>query len=218
MDIIEKYRLLNKEIKISDICINLYHTDNLDSFFDNLDPAEYEKDERFPYFVNIWQSGLNLTKYLVEEFPRTKIAGSTFLELGSGTGITGLALSLLGGHITFSDYEEDSLRLCEVNSAANNITNYDTILADWRHFPESVKRYDYIIGSDLLYEKRFLVPLVTTTKKLMEKGSKFIYADPGRNYYLEYLDMMRDGGFRTELLKDVELEKNQKIKIFLIEK
>jgi predicted nicotinamide N-methyase len=218
MDLIEKYGLERKRINIGNISMNLFHTDNIDGFFDKLDPVLFEKDERFPYFVNIWQSGMYLSRYLVEEFNVKNIKGKSFLELGSGTGVTGLALSILGGQVTFSDYEEDSLSLCKLNSLINGFSNVNTILADWRNFPETGKSFDYVIGSDLLYEKRFLMPLVKTTKHFIENGSTFLYSDPGRNYYIDYLDIMMKEGFETALLKEYKPAKNQEIKIFMVKK
>ena len=218
MNVIEKYRLEQKTLDFGKIKIDLYHTDNLDSFFDKLDPAAFNEDERFPYFVNIWQSGYFLARYLIEEIGDKNLYNKQILELGSGTGMTGLAAGLLGAQITFTDYEEDSLKLCDTNAAANGIRSHKLLLADWRNFPDTGIKYDFIIGSDLLYENRFLLPLVETSSGLIDEGAVFLYADPCRNYHKEYLSIMEKKGYKTSFLRSYVNENKLEVRIFEIKK
>jgi len=216
MNIIEKYGLTIKNIEISDMIIKLYQTENLDKFLDTIDPDEYYKDERFPYFVNVWQSGIGLSLYFKKHFQIDHIKGKSFLELGSGTGIVGIVISLLGGIVTFSDYEEDSLSMCEANYKLNELKDFKGFIGDWRDFPFPEKSFDYIIGSDLLYEKRFVTPLSVVTDYFLRKDSSFILSDPDRNHCPEFIKTMGEKGCNTA--KNIELypDGKQKVNIFTI--
>ncbi|OHD12339.1 MAG: hypothetical protein A2086_08890 [Spirochaetes bacterium GWD1_27_9] len=217
MDIVKKYYLNETQININKITLKLYQTENLDKFFDNIYTKELEEDGRIPYFVNIWQSGLKLIDYFINYFPQEKITGSNFLELGSGTGLSGIGLGLLGANITFSDFERDSILLCEENAKLNNIKNYKTLLADWRNFPRLDENFNYIIGSDLLYEERFVLPLANTVEYLLQKGTKFIFSDPTRTYFLPFLELMEKKGFVWNILKEY-IDETTEIRIFEVYK
>jgi ETFB lysine methyltransferase len=215
MNVVSKYGLTPKEIIISNLKIKLFQTENLDRFLDTIDPDEFYKDERFPYFVNIWPAGIALSQYFIEEFPKSEIKGKTFLELGCGTGIVGIIISFLGGNVVFSDYENDSILLTEANFKENGLTDFNAFTGDWRNFPET-QDFDYIIGSDLLYEKRFVEPLMKTAEIYLNKNSGFILSDPDRNHCPNFILQM-EKKYSTEQIKETFIEK-QKVNIFKVQK
>ena len=208
MNLLTKYKLIQKTIKLDNLRIKLYQSENLDAYFDAMTSVDFGVDERFPYFVNIWESGIQLSNFFLKDY---KLSNKNIIELGSGGGIVGITLGLSGNHVLFTDFETDALKLCEINAYLNKFKNYDTLLCDWRNFPEIEKDFDYIIGSDLLYEKRFVMPLYNTVKPFINKGCVFILSDPGRNHIMEFIELFKDDNYKI-----VQLKKNEKVLIYEI--
>ncbi|HQB61969.1 MAG TPA: 50S ribosomal protein L11 methyltransferase, partial [Spirochaetota bacterium] len=143
MNVIEKYRLEIKKYSFRDRDILLYQTEDVDEFLDRISNEEYNRDERFPFFIRVWDSGYYLAKYLLEETPISQIEGKRFLELGGGSGIVGIAILLLGGKVIFSDYEEDALKIIDLNCKLNGLNEFKTIKGDWRDFPALDEKIDF---------------------------------------------------------------------------
>lgn len=218
MSVLDRYNMTTLNYRAGDIEVELYQTASLDSIVDGMTEEEFGPDERFPYFLTTWDSGLELARYLIEEQKTVPLAGKTVLELGSGTGISGIFAAKLGAKVIFSDYEEESLRLCESNALLNKIENYQLLTADWREFPSLNSQPDLVIGSDLLYEERQCQPLFETAASFIEKGIEFYLSDPGRDYIDKFLDLCRKRTFRLDTMKEYKnpVSKARNVKVYRI--
>lgn len=188
--------------KLRDIII--HYTDNIDSIVDSMSADDFGDDERFPYFLNIWDSGPVLSEYIIQSYEDLK--GKTVLELGSGTGVAGVVIATSGCRIIFSDYEEYSLELCRKNAVANGIKDFKTILGDWREFPDLSEKIDIVVCSDVLYEKKQVIPLSNIVKRFVLTGSTAYISDPGRGHIENFLDILKGADLKTELVYE---HKNQ---------
>jgi len=68
--------------------------------------------------VVVWDAALVLAKYL--ELRKEDICGKKIIELGSGTGVVGLAAATLGADVIVSDLE-DNLQLMKQNISSNQV-------------------------------------------------------------------------------------------------
>jgi predicted nicotinamide N-methyase len=68
------------------------------------------------------------------------------------------------------------------------------ICCDWR-YPPFKTHFDCIVGSDILYEKRWIEPIVEFLKNHIVSGGKAIIADPGRPYWLLFKHTAIINGF-----------------------
>jgi predicted nicotinamide N-methyase len=123
--------------------------------------------------LNVWDGGICLAKYLERLFgPRAGVpgggVGKRALELGCGTGVAGLSLSLLGYDTTLSDIGADQARATEANIAMNaqqmaacgGRACYKE--CDWRNLPprESFGQFDLVVCSDVAWHESLCEPLV----------------------------------------------------------
>ena len=200
-DIIKKYNLKVKSLKGKNSEMKIFQAETLDNIIDSIIFNKFTEDERFPYFLNIWDSGIHLFRFLTEEFDAKIFKNKKIVELGSGTGIVGISFLKLGGKVLFTDFESEALELCKLNANLNHFKKIKTLMADWRNFPDLKFKADYITGSDLFYEKRMLQPLTDTSMKFLDRGAKFILADPSREYCSDYLRLMDDKGYKTSIMK-----------------
>jgi len=64
---------------------------NLDDMVNRISDADFEQDERLPYWAELWPSAEALSRFLFRN-PHL-VAGRSVLELGCGLGLTSLSLA-----------------------------------------------------------------------------------------------------------------------------
>ena len=137
---------------------------------------DFVKDERLPYWADVWPSSIVLAEKLLE----LDGAGRTALELGCGVGLSTLAATSAGFEVLSTDYYEDALDVTRANVFRNLGTIARTRMVDWRHFPEDLGRFDLVFASDVLYEKEYAELLPVLLDRLLVPGGIALIADPGR--------------------------------------
>jgi ETFB lysine methyltransferase len=137
---------------------------------------DFVKDERLPYWADVWPSSLVLAGKLLELEGR----GKTALELGCGVGLSTLAATTAGYDVLSTDYYEDALDVTRANVFRNLGTLARTRLVDWRHFPDDLGRFDLAFASDVLYEKEYAALLPVILERVLAPSGFALIADPGR--------------------------------------
>lgn len=168
-----RFVTINDDVRVGDHVINVIRPRSSE---DLIDETDFERDERLPYWAELWPSSTVLASFVVEH---TRPRGSA-LELGAGIGLVSIAAALAGHAITATDYYEDALAFTRANAFRNLGHEIATELVDWRAVPTSLPRFDTVLASDVLYESRY-APLVAGVidRFLSAHGVAYI-ADPGR--------------------------------------
>src|SRR5216117_3358527 len=107
------------------------------------------KDERLPYWADVWPASIVLAGKLLE----LDGAGRSALELGCGVGLSTLAATSAGFDVLSTDYYQDALDVTRANVFRNLGKTARTRLVDWRHAPTDLGAFDLVFASDVLYEK-----------------------------------------------------------------
>jgi ETFB lysine methyltransferase len=137
---------------------------------------DFVKDERLPYWADVWPSSIILAGKLLE----LEGVGKRALELGCGVGLSTLAATSAGFDVLATDYYEDALDVTRANVFRNLGTTARTRLVDWRHFPEDLGTFDLVFASDVLYEKEYAELLPVLLRGLLTPRGFALIADPGR--------------------------------------
>lgn len=158
-----------------------------------IDEAEFERDERLPYWADLWPSARALARRLLDapHAPPT-------LELGAGVALPSLALLARGAAPLATDYYDDALDFARANARRNALTPLETRLLDWRDVPRDLARWPRVVAADVLYEQRNVAPLLATLDRLVEPGGTALVADPGRVYLTEFRQAAAAAGWRLE--------------------
>ena len=99
------------------------------------------------YWAFCWGSGLGLAQTLLSEPERVR--GKRVLDLGSGSGVAGIAAALAGAaQVTACDTDPDALLASEVNAALNGVT---LALAD--DVAAVQEAPDLVLMADVLYDR-----------------------------------------------------------------
>jgi predicted nicotinamide N-methyase len=128
-----------------------------------------------PYWAFAWAGGQALARYVLDN--PAIVAGKSVLDIGSGSGMVGLAAAKAGAaHVLAADIDAFAVAAMRLNAEANDltlaITQDDMIGAagDW----------DVVLVGDLFYERPLAERLLAW---LTHADIIVLLGDPGRNYF-----------------------------------
>jgi len=153
--------------------------------------AEYENEadyvHTFPLWIKVWEASIVLSEHLSQGIIQKD---AEVLELGAGMGLTGLVLGATGYHVKMTDYTEDVLALLKKNVNHNKLENVYVKKLNWFQ-PDTEETYDTILGSELIYKKELIEPLLNLLQKYLKPdGTIFIAHDTRRQNMADFLKKM----------------------------
>lgn len=209
-DLTRRFRTTESALCVGDWELSLLHPVSAE---DLISEEDFERDERLPYWADIWPSGRLLAAY-VRQLPG---AGRSLLELGCGAGLVATTAALAGFDVCATDYYDDALRFTQLNVAANSRRTATTRLVDWREMPTDLGRFDYVVGSDVLYERPYGELVARAIDITLKRDGEAIIADPGRIAAEEFVHDAAERGLRVvarEELPFVEGSIRQRINLY----
>jgi predicted nicotinamide N-methyase len=198
MDSIETALLDNTywdKIGVGDKSFMIQRVKNIDKLIDSISEEEFNKDERLPYWAELWPSAIALSEFVLEN--RSEFEGKKVLELGCGLGLVGIVVTAIGGEVLFTDYNSHALQFTRENFKRNFKRPVSVQLLDWRD-PGNAQSFDIILAAEILYEKRWLKPVLhILNKKLADSGIAYI-AGPDRTVGRKVFPMIDDNKWRRQ--------------------
>lgn len=162
---------------------------------DLISEADFEKDERLPYWADIWPSSTALAATVAALDGR----GLRALELGCGLGLVTAAALRSGFHVTATDYYEDALLFTRLNGIRNAAREPDARMVDWRQLPDDLGQFDLVLASDVLYEREYATLVARTIAATLAPGGRALVADPGRVALLSFIGECESMGCTTRI-------------------
>lgn len=190
----------------------LAHPRNADTL---ISEDDYVKDERLPYWADIWPSA----RVLADHVARHKGDGRRALELGCGSGLVACALAAAGYKVTATDYYPEALEFTRVNVGRNTGRRIATRMVDWRDMPRDLGRFDVVVASDVLYEHTHGELVAEAVLGTVSDEGYALIADPGRLSLQAFLECAEEGGMAvTEQWSEPFAEGDQKhtIQLFVL--
>jgi len=193
------YKTEQEILNVAGINITLLNIVNVDELFNNLvakgDQHEDVKDERIPYWADLWPSAIGLSEHIIKSgiiTPDTSVH-----EMGCGLGLTGIVAGKLGAKVLFTDYLSEALDFAKQNWNLNNAHPATFKKMDWRHPVPSFKA-DVLLASDIAYERKAFEFLPNAFNTLINPGGKIIVSEPNRLYAQEFFDGLTNHGFAVK--------------------
>jgi predicted nicotinamide N-methyase len=157
-----------------------------------IDERDFERDERLPYWAELWPSAIALARYLSRE----GLGGTRAIELGCGVGLPTIVALARGAKVLATDHYEAALDFTLHNARTNLDRTPRTALLDWYAPPaERLGTFDLVLAADVLYERRSVRALADLVPGLVAPEGEVIFADPRRKDAPPFLDLMRERGF-----------------------
>ncbi|MDO5577424.1 MAG: methyltransferase domain-containing protein, partial [Fibrobacter sp.] len=146
---------------------------DLDIVLDSITDSEFNKDEFLPYWAHHWPSAEKFLSYILR-YPFEK--DICVCELGCGLGVLSSAFSIRKCKTYSIDISYQACKYSFQNVTLNGGTPR-VICSDWRHTGLN-KKFDLIAASDILYEARWIEPVLNCINSLLAPGGKVWIADP----------------------------------------
>ncbi len=164
---------------------------------------KYSSDYKIPFWIDVWPSAIALAEFILES---DEFTGKKVLELGCGLGLTTVALGFKNAIITATDYEMMALQYARRNYLKNlgNETNARFVYLDWR-CPRLSEKFDFVIGSDIIYERDLFPNIVNVLKIAMNPDSICYLADPNRIFTQEFFKILTVESFDSEIVSRREV-------------
>lgn len=164
---------------------------------DLIDEDAYARDERLPYWAELWPSG----RVLAERLAERNLAGVRVIELGCGIGLPAIVAAARGADVLATDWYPEALVVTRGNARFTLCADLSVAMLDWRDPTPNVLElgpFDLVIGADLLYEKRNGDALAALLPRLVAPGGEVLITDPRRPHASYLLDPLRAGGWHHE--------------------
>lgn len=207
-----EYLLRTLNVDFKGESLNFVVLDNLDKTIDEL-CAALEKtgqgkdplsEDYCPYFGVLWPSAKGLCQYVYQH--KKDFIGKRVLEIGCGLALPSFILKKQGVDILATDFHRDVPIFLEKNFELNQI-RFDYLPLNWREENEEIGKFDFVIGSDILYEGRHPYEVCRALIHYLKPNGQIILADPGRTYIQKFVTSMNELGFQETLLPEsVELD------------
>ena len=155
-----------------------------------------DRETRLPYGVALWPGAIALAHEIAArpDAPRDL----RVLELGAGTGLPGIVAATLGAHVVQTDKQQAALALCRLNAERNGVSTAEHRLADWAAWQDA-DRYDWIIGSDILYAAAMHPHLTRIFESNLSPGGWVLLSDPFRRASFGFLESLETAGWNVSV-------------------
>jgi predicted nicotinamide N-methyase len=161
-----------------------------------IDEEDFDRDERLPYWAELWPSALALARYLCTR----DLAGTRAIELGCGVGLPTIVALARGARVLATDHYEAALDFTAHNARANLEREPEISALDWRE-PDirGMGTFDLVLAADVLYERKNAAALADLVPELLAPGGEVIFADPRRDEATVFLKAMDGVGFEDTI-------------------
>jgi methyltransferase-like protein 23 len=151
---------------------------------------------RLPYGVVMWPAAIALAHEIATR--PDEFRGRRVLELGAGIGLPGIVAASLGARVVQTDRQEGALAVGKLNAERNGIRSIEYRAADWTAWDDR-GRYDWIIGSDILYGKALHPQLRAIFEGNLTAGGRVLVSDPFRAVSLGLMEAMERDGWKVTM-------------------
>jgi predicted nicotinamide N-methyase len=194
-----RFRVVETTLSIAGRELSILHPASAEEL---ISEADFEKDERLPYWAELWPSA----RVLADHVATMRGDGRTLLELGCGSGLVTTAAAIAGFRVTASDYYEDATKFARLNAWRNSEADVRGIMLDWRALPADAGRYDVVLASDVLYERPYGPLVAEVVQAVLAPQGFAIVADPGRVGREAFVAALEPNGLRLRSVRDVAYE------------
>ena len=188
-----RFRMVDTPVDLERREVSILHPASADEL---INEADFEKDERLPYWADLWPSAKILSRAIVDE----NGIGKRLLELGCGSGLVSVAAVIAGYDVLASDYYADALLFTRLN-VERNVRNGSvrTREIDWRDLPKGLGRFDRVVAADVLYEPAHGELVARAIYKTLGDDGLATVADPGRISRQAFIDRAFELGLEVDM-------------------
>lgn len=200
-EIERRFTTAEQDVTLPGLTVRLLKPRNSD---DLISEADYVRDERLPYWADLWASAEVLATYIIERADRFAPERGRGLELGCGLGLVSIAATHVGFDVLATDYYDDALLFVQENAQRTLGRSIRTQMVDWTSLPNDLGTYEIVYAADVLYEMRYAGVMADAVARTLAPGGVFILADQGRIALQAFLDEASARGLDSRVTHRVD--------------
>ncbi len=187
------FRLRDIDVVLGGRSFRLTTAEDIEKLINDITEEEFRKDERLPYWAELWHSAVALAE-CIDETPE-RLAGIRVLEIGCGLALPGMVAASHGAQVTCGDFESLARTAAELN-LLQNVPDAAAVISamDFRDRPR--ERWPLILAADVIYEKRFIEPLADFLDHALTDDGLVLLAEPNRLIAVPFFEALTARGFR----------------------
>lgn len=186
------------EVTIRSVPYTLHRPSDLESLWEAMGQEDFGEDERIPYWVEIWPAAIHLAEWIAEN--PGEVAGRRCLDLGCGLGLCSCVAASASARVVAMDNEWGAVGHSRDNARANGIPAPDAVQMDWRGCGFKPGSFTLVLAADVVYEKRFLDPVVAFLQRVLAPGGRTLLSTPRRRSTDGLFGWLRSRGWQCRLL------------------
>ncbi len=192
-DLRRRFDVVEHSIGIGDRMFKLLHPRSAD---DLIDEDEFNRDERLPYWAEIWPSAYVLAQRIAQESGGSSSRPWRLLELGCGSGLAVVTALAAGFEVTAVDYYPAALEFVKVNAELNGLPAPQIRVVDWRNYPADLRDFDVVVAADVLYETGYCRLIAKAFRQSLAADGIGLLTDPQRSKAAALHEACRQAGLR----------------------
>jgi 2-polyprenyl-3-methyl-5-hydroxy-6-metoxy-1,4-benzoquinol methylase len=122
-------------------------------------------------------------------------SGKRILEVGCGIGLASLVLNHRGADITATDRHPEVGNYLTENVQLNDGKEIPFVRTGWADPDSGLGEFDFIVGSDLLYEREHVELLAAFIDRHAKPACDVMLVDPGRRHHARFSKRMVTLGY-----------------------
>ena len=170
----------------------------------------YDVFHDFPLWAKIWQASWVLADHLAQ---LSVEPDKEYLEIGAGIGFVSIVGTTFGHKITLTEHNPDALQFARANAHINNCSHLPVFDLDWNQ-PNLKGQFDYIVGSEITYQREELKSLLELFKTYLKPTGKIILAAEMRKTSAELYDQFRTT-FNINVHKKILRSNSEEKRVYL---
>jgi predicted nicotinamide N-methyase len=171
-----------KSVKIRGRSFTLLAPKSIEEYIDSKDPLQ-----DFPLWAKVWEASWVLADFLagMPADPEKRL-----IEIGCGLGLVGVVAASFGHKVVMTEHNPDAIEFARANAEMNHCADMEIIDLDWTS-PSLYGRFDYIVGSDVVYHQKDFEPLRRLFERLLKPQGEVILCEGIRRTSLDFFKEMQ---------------------------
>lgn len=141
----------------------------------------------FPLWAKVWEASWVLADFIAG-LPTDP--GKRFIEIGCGLGLVGVVAASFGHKVVMTEHNAEALGFARANVELNHCPDVEILDLDWNS-PSLYGRFDYIVGSEVVYHEKDFEPLKNLFERLLKPEGEVILCEGVRRTSLDFFKEMQ---------------------------
>lgn len=141
----------------------------------------------FPLWAKVWEASWVLADFIAG-LPADP--GKRFIEIGCGLGLVGVVAASFGHNVVMTEHNAEALGFARANAELNHCPDVEIIDLEWNS-PSLYGRFDYIVGSEVVYHEKDFEPLKNLFERLLKPEGEVILCEGVRRTSLDFFKEMQ---------------------------